>query len=130
MAVASVGESFVLVDADGRALAPAILWFDRRTEGPMREIAARIDPDRVFAITGLSMEPIFSLFKLAWMREHWQPACDAARRVLMMADWIAFRLSGEAATDPSLASRTLYFDIHQRAWSEEMLALGRIDPRL
>jgi xylulokinase len=51
-----------------------------------------------------------------------------AKRVLMMADWIAFRLSGEAATDPTLASRTLYFDIRRYQWSEELLALAGLTP--
>ncbi len=47
-----------------------------------------------------------------------------ARRVLMMADWIAFRLSGVAATDPTLASRTQYYDAAANAWSAELLALA------
>jgi xylulokinase len=65
-----------------------------------------------------------TLFKLAWMREHWPDAIKRARRILMMADWIAFRLSGEAATDHTLASRTQYFDIHARQWSDELI--GRV----
>jgi xylulokinase len=41
----------------------------------------------------------------------------------MMADWIAFKLSGIAATDPTLAARTQYYDSTANAWSAEMLAL-------
>src|SRR5262249_3808456 len=70
------------------------------------------------------------LCKLAWMREHWADAFARARRVLMIADWIAFRLSGVAATDHTLASRTLYFDIHKRQWSEELLALVGLEPAI
>nr|HMN84676.1 FGGY family carbohydrate kinase [Bauldia sp.] len=130
IAVASIGESCVLVGADGRSLAPSITWHDRRTHPTARDLAAAIDPHRVFRITGVSIEPIFSLLKLAWMRDHWPAEMAAARRILFMADWIAFRLSGEAATDPSLASRTLAFDIHRRDWSEEMLAFASLDRRL
>ena len=130
IAVASLGESSVLIGADGQALAPAILWFDKRTDPYARAITDKVGKDRIFAITGLSPEPIFSLFKLAWIRDHWPEALRSARRNLMMADWIAFRLSGEAATDPSLASRTLYFDIHRRQWSEELLAVVGLDPSL
>ena len=129
LAVASFGESCVLVGDDGRSLSPAITWHDRRTVPAAHDLAAAIGGDRVFAVTGLSIEPIFSLLKLAWMRDHWPGAFSAARRILLMADWIAFRLSGVAATDPSIASRTLYFDIHRRAWSEEMLAFAGVDPR-
>ena len=130
MAVASFGESCVLVDAAGRALAPAIVWHDRRTEAAALAIGERLDPARGFALTGHAVDPTFTLFKLAWMREYWPEAMRNARRVLMMADWIALRLCGEAATDQTLASRTFYFDIHRRRWSEELLTLAGIDPAL
>lgn len=126
VAVASVGESCVLLDDSGRALAPSIVWHDRRTLAQGLAIEKAIGRDRIFEISGHSAEPIFTLAKLIWMRERWPDAFAKARRVLMMADWIAFQLSGEAATDPTLASRTLYFDIRQRRWSEEMLALARL----
>lgn len=126
IAVASVGESCVLLDDGGRALAPSIVWHDRRTLAQGLAIEKAIGRDRIFEISGHSAEPIFTLAKLIWMREHWPDAFTKARRVLMMADWIAFRLSGEAATDPTLASRTLYFDIRRRCWSEEMLALASV----
>jgi xylulokinase len=130
LAIASFGESCVLVGAGGEALSPAIAWFDRRTEAEARSLGAKIDPARLFAITGQPLDPTLTLCKLAWMRAHWPEAAARARRVLMMADWIAFRLCGEAATDPTLASRTLYFDIHQRRWSGELLALIGADAAL
>ncbi|MGK9233297.1 hypothetical protein KXS07_16705 [Inquilinus limosus] len=128
LAVGSVGESCVLVDDSGRSLAPSLIWFDRRTEAAARALADRIGPDRIFQITGVAIDPTLTLCKLAWMREHWPEAMARARRVLNIADWIAFRLTGVAATEPTHASRTLYFDIHERRWSEELLALVRLDP--
>ncbi|MCB1496567.1 MAG: hypothetical protein KDJ86_12325 [Bauldia sp.] len=130
IAVASVGESPVLIGDDGQSLAPSIVWFDRRTEPLVEEIAERIGEDCVFRISGHAIQHYFTLLKLIWMRRHRPEAMAAARHVLMMADWIAYRLSGEMATDPSLASRTLYFDIVNRKWSAEMLALAGAGPDL
>ena len=126
IAVASIGESCVLVDRSGRPLAPSIAWYDRRAEAEAAAIAATVGRDRIFSISGHAAEHIFTLNKLVWMRKHWPDVMAKASHVLMMADWIAFRLSGEAATDPSLASRTLYYDIRRRAWSAEMLALAGV----
>lgn len=123
IAATSVGESCVLVDDAGRALAPSIAWFDRRTVPQAAFVERTIGAERVFAITGAGVEFNFTLVKLLWMREHWPEAFARARRVMMMADWIAYRLSGTAATDPTLAARTQYYDSHASAWSEEMLAL-------
>ena len=50
--------------------------------------------------------------------------------MLNIADWIAFRLCGEAATDPSLASRTLCMDLRTGAWSRPMLDAVQLDPAL
>jgi xylulokinase len=124
IAAASVGESCVILDEQGRSLAPSIVWHDRRTQAEGFAIEKAIGRDRIFEIIGHSVEPIYTLAKLLWMQKHWPEAFAKARCVLMMADWIAFRLSGEAATDPMLASRTLYFDIRHRCWSEELLGLA------
>lgn len=129
IAVASIGESCVLVDAAGKAVAPSITWYDQRTAGEAAEIEAKLGRERLFAVTGIAVEAIFTLAKLLWMRAHWPDAMTKARRVLMMADWIAFRLSGVMATDPSLASRTLYFDLGRRAWAPEFLAVAGLDAR-
>lgn len=130
MAVASIGESCVLVDAEGRSLAPSLMWFDRRTEGAAEALTAAIGADRFFQITGLSIDPTFTLVKLVWMKENLPDAIGRARHVLNIADWIAFRLSGVAATDLTLASRTLYLDVHERRWSEELLEHAGIDAAL
>ncbi len=50
--------------------------------------------------------------------------------MLNIADWVAWRLCGEAATDPSLASRTLCLDIRARDWSPALLRKVGIDPAL
>ncbi|MCB1501667.1 MAG: hypothetical protein KDK07_18095 [Bauldia sp.] len=124
IAATSVGESCVLIDGEGRAVAPSIAWYDRRTTQDAATVAAAIGNDRVFAITGVGVEFNFTLVKLMWMRRAWPDAFARARRVMLMADWIGYRLSGVAATDPSLAARTQYYDVGANAWSEEMLAFA------
>ena len=127
IAVASIGESCVLVDEAGRPLAPSIVWHDTRTVAEVRILRDTVGVRRVFEISGLQLDHIFTLGKLMWMRTHWPDAMRRTRRVLMIADWIAFRLSGVAATDFTLASRTLYLDLRRRRWSDELLGLAELD---
>ncbi len=127
IAVASIGESCVLIDAAGKALAPSIVWHDTRTEGEAEELRRSVGVERIFAITGLQLDHIFTLNKLMWMRAHWPEAVRRTHKILMIADWIAFRLSGVAATDFTLASRTLYLDLAKRRWSDELLAQAGFD---
>lgn len=46
---------------------------------------------------------------------------------MLPKDYLAYRLSGEFATDVSDASGTLYFDVSNRKWSEKMLEIIGID---
>ena len=127
IACASIGESCVLVDAAGIALAPALAWFDRRTEADGRAVEAALGADRLFRITGYPPDPTLSLPKILWYRRERPDAFARARWVLPMSPWIAFRLCGIPAIDPSLASRTLCLDAHARTWSTELLSALDLD---
>ena len=109
----------------GAATTDSIAWFDTRTRPQARWLAERIGKDELFARSGLSLQPIFSLNKLLWHREHEPDAWARSVRWLMLADFIAYRLSGEAATDLSLASRTLMLDLRQKRWDEANAGPGR-----
>ena len=78
----------------------------------------------------MPVDPTLTLCKLLWRRRTDPAGFARARRMLNLADFIAFRLSGEAATDRSLASRTLLLDIAAGAWSDDLLARTGIDAAL
>ncbi len=127
LAVASVGEAGVPLDEHGEPTYHFIAWFDQRTLKQQSFFERTIGEDRCFEITGLSIAPIFSLNKLLWIKENQPEAWSRTRRWLHVADFIAYRLSGGQATDWSLASRTMAFDIRKREWNDEMLDVAGID---
>jgi xylulokinase len=122
VACASVGESGVPLDADGEPTYDAIAWFDTRTQVQTDRLEATIGRDALFGVTGLALKPIWSLCKLLWLREHEPEAFQRTIRWLNVADYVAYRFCGVGATDHSLASRTLAYDIRARRWSESLLA--------
>jgi xylulokinase len=130
IAAASVGEACVLMDADGKTLAPVLAWFDRRTEPIADFLAETVGVDAVYAHTGQAIDSTMTLCKLLWYRQTDPKMFTKVRRVFNMADWIAFRLCGEAATDASLASRTLCMDLRTRAWSLPLLEAVELDAKL
>ena len=115
--------------ATGRAVSPAIVWQDRRTAERCAELRAGGHEARVRELTGLTLDPYFSGTKLRWILDHVPGASDAARRGELafgtIAAYLLWRLTGGAvhATDVTNASRTLLFDLHSLAWSDELLAL-------
>jgi xylulokinase len=121
LAVASVGEAGVLVGDDGRALAPVVAWYDTRTAQELERLLAAVEFEQLHRVTGLCPDPTFSLPKLMWHQRQTADAFAAARHWLNLADYLAWRLCGERATDLGLASRTLLLDLERRAWAAQLL---------
>lgn len=117
----SMGESMVPVGAGGEELYPVIAWFDTRASRQSCYLQEKAGDSQIFNNTGLKPGAVFSLPRILWMRENHPEIYAKTYKWLQMADYIYFKLSGGYATDYSLASRTLAFDIRTNRWSEEML---------
>ena len=112
--------------ATGEPLHRALVWQDRRT-------AARCDALRdagyeptVRSLTGLVLDPYFSATKIEWLVQ--EGGVDPARAVFGTIDsWLVFRLTGELATDPTNASRTLLYDVRAGRWSDELCGIFGVD---
>ncbi len=130
IAVASVGEAIVPLDAEGEPTAEVIAWFDTRTRPQAAWLDRTVGKDVLFARSGVSLQPIFSLCKLLWLRDERPEAWARTTRWLMLGDWLAWKLSGVAAANYSNASRTLMLNLHTLAWDGETLAAAGIDPGL
>jgi xylulokinase len=122
VAVASVGEAGVLLDAAGRPLAPMLAWYDTRPAAILDTLVGRVGFDRLHALTGLCPDPTFSLLKLLWLRLHQPEAWRRGCAWLHVSDFLGWRLCGERASDTSLASRTLAFDLARGSWADALLA--------
>lgn len=130
IAVASIGEAAVPLDARGEPTHNIIAWFDGRARQQAERLGRVVGQDRLFELTGLSLQPIFGLCKLLWLKENEPEAYSRTVSWLNVADYMAFRLCGVAATDYSLASRTLALDLHGLRWAEELLEEVGVSPDL
>ncbi|MBB6577438.1 xylulokinase [Comamonas odontotermitis] len=110
----------VALDAADTVLRPAILWNDGRSARQCQQLSQAVP--QLARITGNLAMPGFTAPKLLWMREQ-EPALFARiSRVLLPKDWLRLLLSGEAVSDMSDASGTLWLDVARRDWSDELLA--------
>jgi glycerol kinase len=111
----------------GEPLHRAIVWQDRRTAARCEELRAEGREGLVRERTGLVIDPYFSATKVEWLLENvdgLRERADAGEVVFGTIDaWLAFKLTGRAVTDCSNASRTMLFDIHELAWSDELCDL-------
>src|SRR3954467_14481045 len=109
-----------------RALAPAIVWQDRRTAAACDKLREAGREALVQERTGLLLDPYFSASKIAWALEHWPAVGEAGDDLCVgtVESWLIFQLTGGLhVSDATNASRTALMDIGRGAWDEELLGL-------
>jgi glycerol kinase len=111
----------------GEPIHRALVWQDRRTADFCAELKEGGHEESVRAKTGLVLDPYFSGTKAKWMLDCVDGARERASRGEILFGtidaWLAWKLCGVHATDPSNASRTLLFNIHSMDWDPELLEL-------
>lgn len=112
-------EGVVPVARDGRPLARCIIWMDRRAQAEAEELGERF-PD-LHQRTGMMPEATFTAGKILWLRRHEPDLLRRAAWLLQPRDYLYLRLTGVPLTDPSLASRTMFYDLRRRRWAEDIL---------
>jgi glycerol kinase len=129
LGIANQRETTLLWDRKtGVAVAPAIVWQDRRTADRCAEMRAAGREAAIRRRTGLVLDPYFSATKLVWLldsRPDLRARAEAGELAFGTVDsWLVWKLTGGAAhvTDASNASRTLLFDLAAGDWSDELLA--------
>lgn len=125
--VTTFGEAFVMLGEDDAPLSPIILYSDGRGKRIAEEIRNSPQKDLVEQTTGLLIHEMFSLPKLLHIRQSRPELFRKAKKILLIQDFIIYRLTGARQIDESLASRTMLFDIHKKAWSEELFAAFALD---
>ena len=125
-AIAGVGFSgqmmgVVPVGADGRPLRSCIIWADQRAQAESAHMAAVIGADIIYETCGHLPSPAYTGPKILWLRAHQPEIYAAAVCFLHPKDYLAFRLTGNFATDYSDASGTLFFDLSTRQWRPDFL---------
>ncbi len=109
-----------LLDSHDKPLRPAILWNDGRSFAECLELKRRV-PDLEKRTGNLAM-PGFTAPKMLWVAAHEPEIARATHRVLLPKDYVRLRLSGEAVSEMSDASGTLWLDVGLRRWDDELLA--------
>lgn len=115
----------VLLDDAGSPVAPAMLWLDQRCAPQCAAMAREYSGE-----AGRTFSPTQSAPKLRWLAETCPEALERAAMLLLPKDFLRYRLTGLAATDPSDAAGTGMFDREAELWDGEVVRLSRLPPRL
>jgi len=127
LSLSSLGESVVPVDADGRVMSNAILYMDPRGREQAAALERIVGNARTMAITGVPLHAMFTLPKVMWIKQCQPDLYKRVWKFMLFGDFIAYRLTGNCATDYSLASRTMALNIAGKRWDTDMFKAADID---
>lgn len=122
LGVTSQGETLIALDKQGKSLRKAIVWLDNRARLEAELIKAQFGQDLVYEITGQQdIVPTWPAAKILWLRNNEPQVFNSAAKFLMVADYLIYRLTGQFASDHAMNPSTLYYDLRQGRWWDEML---------
>lgn len=109
-----------LLDSSARPVRPAILWNDGRS---ISECAALEDGlPALPEIAGNRAMPGFTAPKLVWLAKNEPDVFKQVTTVLLPKDYIRLRMTGDLASEVSDSAGTLWLDVEQRNWSDDLLS--------
>lgn len=122
--ITTQGETTIVVDSHGTPILPAIVWLDDRASQQARFLTKRITADRFYRTTGMpELGGATPLAKLKMLMDDPDIKRRAAK-VLLLEDWLVYKLTCRFATEHSLICSTGYYDIIKRDYCDEFLSLA------
>lgn len=123
IAISGIGESFVLVDANGDPLNRFITYLDDRGDASMQEIRSVYSDWELFQMTGVRPNKTYSLVRMHWIYKNQPELLKQAAYVMFYNEYFAYRLTGLRATDPGCAVRSMLVNAGGRSWNADLLKL-------
>ena len=127
IAVTGQGDGTWLIDRDGKPVMGALLWLDARAGALVENFRSRSGDRRRFELTGTGLNACQQGAQLAWLRDNMPEVLSRTATAFHCKDWLYFRLTGAAATDPSEGTFT-FGDFRTQTYSEEVIGLLGLAP--
>ena len=122
LSIDTQGETLIFTDENGTPVYPAIVWLDNRASEEAEEIKVAFGNKRVYEVTGQpEITAGWPASKVLWMKKNEPAVFQKIKKIFMLEDYILYALSGNFVTEPTIQSSTIYYDVVNGCWWDEML---------
>lgn len=115
------GVDFVLLDAEDHILDNTVGYRDHRTDGMDEEVAKLIPPEELYAKTGIQKAIYNTIYQLMALKQEHPEQLPQAKTLLMVPDYLHWRLCGKKANEYTEASTSQLLDPVTRQWNWELI---------
>lgn len=130
-------ETIVVWNRDtGLPIHKALVWQDRRTASRCDQLIADNWQERIREKTGLPIDAYFSATKIEWIIDSISEAKECAKEGRLMVGtidtWLIWKMTNghSFVTDETNASRTMLYNIQERNWDADLLALFGVSEQM
>lgn len=117
------GVDWALVGKSGELLALPHCYRDPQNDAACERVLARLGGfEKLYERTGIQLMSLNTLFQVAARWEREPGLFDAAHRLLFLPDLFHFWLSGEMATEQTIASTSSMLDVHTGEWDRKLMS--------
>jgi sugar (pentulose or hexulose) kinase len=116
--ISSQGETLILLDGKGNPLMNAIVWLDNRSHREAEELKEKFGVGN----TGIDdMIATWPITKTLWIKRNKPKLFENIHKMMMVEDYLIYRLTGQFVGEYSLYSSTAMLDIHSKEYWAEIL---------
>lgn len=121
MCISSQGEAFTAIDQNGKILNNAMVSSDTRARELSVSWSRVFGEEKIYKITGHTPHPLFTLYKILWLKENKPSVWAETSRFLCFEDLFQYKVGIEPHISWPMAGRTMMFDVNSHQWSKEIL---------
>ena len=115
------GVDFVLLDKNGNMTSPAVAYRDNRTEGMDKEVFKCVPEVEMYAVTGIQKQIFNTVFQLMALRQKSLQVLEEAEHLLMMPDYLHYKLCGIMKTEYTEATTTGLVNAATKTWDDGII---------
>ena len=127
MGISSQGEAFTPIGLDGGIIGNALVSSDARAASIAAKWSDEFGRERLYRKTGHTAHPMFTLFKLLWLKSDQPDIWQRAKAFYCFEELIQHRLGLDPAISWCLAGRTMLFNVVAHDWDTDILACLELD---
>ena len=115
----------VLMDENKQVIRHAILWTDQRCKEQVQWLKENC-LETVEAQCLNTPTTVWTLPQFMWLQQHEPQVWEKVRHILFAKDYLRYRLTGTMETDTIDAAGSMFYDVMNQCWSEELCKIGNI----
>ncbi|NLM09291.1 MAG: FGGY-family carbohydrate kinase [Clostridiaceae bacterium] len=93
--------SAIPVDKEGNVLHNTPIWMDTRSKDICDELNCKVGAERIFSISGNSLEPTYTTAKILWFKHNKPEVYNKTHKFLQSNSFITYKLTGVMTQDKS-----------------------------